>query len=387
MPRRTAVRLTQSRVEAHRSTGKAAFLWDTEAPGLGLEAVPGRKSWVLSYRLGGKARRITIGRYPAVGLQEARGAARAHRATLDGGDDPALARRRVAASGTLAELHRGYIEGAHFRSRSADFRANFASTWRRYIEPALGHLAVAAIRRVHVRELVDALVQAGKPGMAAGVRTHLAVMLEHAVDLDLVQANPARGVRVPAGGRRTQWLRTKAELRAAWNLDTHPDTLRLVRFVLLTGCRRDEARLLTWEQVTDGYIEWSTTKSGNPHSLPVLPMMRAVMGRRGTGPVFGDQPRGTLDWRIRTATQGAWSLHVLRHTVESQLAELGVSEEHRDLVLNHQRRSVGARYRHGRQLDAKRAVLTLWHTLLGRHFNQPRSSSMVPVTTTPTRRR
>jgi integrase len=375
VPRRTAVRLTQNRIDQHRSAGAPAFIWDTDVPGLGVEAVPDRKSWVYSYRLGGKAKRITIGKVPGMSLDDARDEARRHAMTLRQGDDPALARRRVTAADTLSKLRGRYIETAHFLSRSPDFRANFASTWRRYIAPRLGHLAVPAIRRIHVVELVDELRKAGKPGMAAGARTHLSLLLEFAVERDLIGANPARGVRAPPAGRRTKWLRTEKELRDAWNIDTHPDTQRLVRFIMLTGCRRDEARLLTWRQVHDDFIEWQKTKAGHQHSLPIMPMMRQVLGDRGEGYVFGDQPRGTFNWRVNTATGSVWSAHVLRHSVETHLAELGVSEEVRDAVLNHQRRSTGARYMHGRQLQRKQAALAVWHGHLARALRGRRKSA------------
>lgn len=57
--------------------------------------------------------------------------------------------------------------------------------------------------------------------------------------------------------------------------------------------------------------------------------------------------------------------HALRHSVESHLAEMGVTAEVRDLILNHRGRGgVGERYRHGLQLDTKREGLEKWHSRL-----------------------
>jgi hypothetical protein len=76
---------------------------------------------------------------------------------------------------------------------------------------------------------------------------------------------------------------------------------------------------------------------------------------------FKAMPRGTWDWALRQATAGAWSAHVLRHTVESHMRELGIVEEHRDAVLNHVRTSTGSRYGHGEQLKIKAEAMERWH--------------------------
>lgn len=58
-----------------------------------------------------------------------------------------------------------------------------------------------------------------------------------------------------------------------------------VRLVLLTGFRRDEARLLKWEQVdfTDGTITLPTTKNGMPHTIPITrPLLKVLADRKST---------------------------------------------------------------------------------------------------------
>ena len=51
--------------------------WDTTLPGFGLRiSHTGGKNWVLMYRTGNRQRRLTLGRYPVLGLTEARQKAR-----------------------------------------------------------------------------------------------------------------------------------------------------------------------------------------------------------------------------------------------------------------------------------------------------------------------
>jgi hypothetical protein len=76
--------------------------FDRGFPGLALRAsYGGSKAWVYVYRLHGKLRRLTLGRYPAMSLADARGAWReAHRA-VGKGESPA-SRRPVHADSFAA---------------------------------------------------------------------------------------------------------------------------------------------------------------------------------------------------------------------------------------------------------------------------------------------
>jgi integrase len=377
MPKRTAVRLTVTRVREHKATDRRAYLWDTTVDGLGLEAAPnGRRSWVLSYRLLGKAKRVTLGQYPAMDLDAAREEAQALRSALRQGVDPVVERKRQRAAGSVRELGEEYMQGRYFATRSADFRANFASTWRRYIEPALGDMPVEAVRRAHVRAIVDDLVAAGKEGMATGCRTHLAVLFNHAIDIDRIEHSPVDRVRVrrTTSGRRERWLRAD-EIRAAWHVETAAAMQLMVRWLLLTGCRRDEARLARHDQIEAGVWVVPRTKNTRELALPVMPMMQAVADESArlfpgspwlfpaTTSSTKPLPRGSTHHLLAGVD---WSPHVLRHTVATWLQELGVERDARQAVLNHIDAGMAARYGHSRQIDMKRTALATWHDELAR---------------------
>ncbi len=52
-------------------------VWDGKIPGFGIRVSPkGTKSFILLFRVDGRARRLTIGRYPALSLAEARNLAK-----------------------------------------------------------------------------------------------------------------------------------------------------------------------------------------------------------------------------------------------------------------------------------------------------------------------
>src|SRR6185295_12755203 len=84
-------RITKRAVDAIRSSGKEAFLWDDETPGFGLRAKPsGAKSFIVQYRNAqGRSRRLTLGRYGVLTVEEARRRARLSLASVLKGEDPA----------------------------------------------------------------------------------------------------------------------------------------------------------------------------------------------------------------------------------------------------------------------------------------------------------
>ena len=65
------------------------FVRDAELPGFALRVTKGRKSFVLEKRIRGRMRRLTIGPYGPLTVDQARKLASTHVGTIAQGDDPA----------------------------------------------------------------------------------------------------------------------------------------------------------------------------------------------------------------------------------------------------------------------------------------------------------
>lgn len=124
--------LTDMQIRNIRPTGKISQ--HTDERGLYLEVqVSGSKLWRYKYRYMGKQKRLALGRYPDVGLAEARKRRDDARSKLDEGKDPLAERKReklVAAfnaANTFADIAREYIDKrvAEGQSEATTQKANW----------------------------------------------------------------------------------------------------------------------------------------------------------------------------------------------------------------------------------------------------------------------
>jgi integrase len=123
----------------------------------------------------------------------------------------------------------------------------------------LGTLPIDSIRQSNVVKLLDQVED--KSGQTAADQT-LAFLRRlfswHANRSDDFRSPIARGMaRSKPLERALKRILTDDELRAVWKaaLATESPYGSLVRFLLLTGARRDEARKMPWSEIVDG--EWT----------------------------------------------------------------------------------------------------------------------------------
>src|SRR4051812_23372286 len=109
------VKLTETAIQkalkAALETGKRQELADASLPGLRLRVTPsGSRSWVLACRDPiGAMRRFPLGSHPAMGIAEARDAARMMRADVRKGADPIVEARRKRMIGRDARIGIGTL--------------------------------------------------------------------------------------------------------------------------------------------------------------------------------------------------------------------------------------------------------------------------------------
>ncbi len=117
MPTRSLTAAAVERIKPPRD-GQADH-FDKGFPGLALRvSYGGAKAWVYFYRLHGKLRRLTLGRWPSMELADAREAWRDARRLVDAGENPARARPVAADSFAAAADEWLKRDQAHNRSHA-----------------------------------------------------------------------------------------------------------------------------------------------------------------------------------------------------------------------------------------------------------------------------
>ena len=165
------MRFTDRNIDALKAKTVRYEVWEDGRTGLGLRVTPrGVKSFVFMFRFGGKARRMTLGRYskaPAAGisLATARRMFGEAREKLDTGVDPGVEvveERQIARDAeSVNELVELYIEKwakPRKRTASEDERILYKD-----VVPIWGHRKAGDIRKRDVVALLDDIVNRGAP--------------------------------------------------------------------------------------------------------------------------------------------------------------------------------------------------------------------------------
>ena len=347
-------KLTKRKVDAatYRGSGRHV-VWDAEVPGFGLRVYPSnRKAFVLSYRLHGRKRLLTLGTYGVLTVQQGREAARKALGQVVGGDDP-LERRKDARRlrVTLKEHADEWLEKVKRRSSRIDERR-----LDKHILPALGSKALESITERDCERLHAKVTERG-PVEANRTLELLRLILNAA--LAEGESNPAaRDWRSKRGNKersRTRYLR-KDEFQAfaqAVGEEPDPYVRAAIWLLLLTGARsKSELLRLRWDDIDwdSGLITLQRSKTEDELTLPLSePATRILSGLPrtvGNPYVFpGRDPgthRKTIRWsferiREKAGLTGARmvTLHDLRRTSGSLLAQAGIPLYHIRNVLGH----------------------------------------------------
>jgi integrase len=169
---------------------------------------------------------------------------------------------------------------------------------------------------------------------------------------------------------------TQEELRKLWHsLDDSPFS-DIVRLLLLTGQRRNEIGHLQWGEIDLARklitIPASRAKNGREHSVPLSGQALAILvqqpRRNSSAFLFSDvegfknwgAAKQRLDQRLPIAP---WTLHDLRRSASTWMAEIGVLPHIVEAVLNHRsghKQGVAGRYNWAKYADEMRFALQRW---------------------------
>src|SRR5262245_8842416 len=205
-------RMTEARVKTAVPPGAGArYDYDLDVPGLALRVTAkGVRTFVVVKKIFGKTQRITLGRWPALRLAEARRAAVRINGEIAAGLDPIAQRRAARARAeTCSDLWPMYLANIKRKNRSW---ARDEERWKRDVAPKIGRKALTAVTVADCQNIVDA-IGSTHPVKANRIAALLGAFFAFATTLERIVRNPARGISRFEETGRDRFL-SRAEIQA-----------------------------------------------------------------------------------------------------------------------------------------------------------------------------
>ena len=349
--------------------------FDDDLSGFGVRLREGgSRKYVLHYRLGGLLRRYTIGSADVLTLDEARRKARRVLVAIDDGKDPTTekATKRAASALTFSRVANDYLEVC-----GNTLKPNSLESYTRHVNrdwKPLHGLAVGAVSRSTVAARLREIARGNGPVTANRARATLSAMYAWAIGEGLCENNPVDGTNKADEGKPRDRVLEDAELASIWKAAPDNDYGSIIRLLMLTGQRRDEIGSLRWSEIDlDGKtitLPAERTKNGRPHVVPLskdaLAILKGTIQRANRDLVFGSGEGGYSGWSKAKQALGKeakladWTIHDLRRTAATRMADSGVQPHIIEAVLNHisgQKGGVAGIYNRATYEPEKRAAL------------------------------
>jgi len=406
--------LTDKQIRDAKPKNTVYRLRDTQSVvrGFGVTIAPsGAKSFFLSYTSpeDGRRKQISLGKYPATKLADARRLALEYRGRIDNGTDLAREKQQVIAHnieqrslGTLGDLLELYItdleeDGKRSAKEVKRIKGKDVPSFL-LLRPA--HL----VSRDDILDILAAIAQRGAKVHSDNVRAYLRAAFElgiHARSMTRwrgkaprfsIEHNPVATIkrtlsRKPKGQRAL----SEAEVRELWSTNLLTPQMHLaMKFILASGQRVEEVLHATWDEFDFGKRLWTIPgerrktrgKTSEPHLVPLAELHiqilkdiektirdpRFLFPARGTGgPRRYDSLTKSVTVFVKNSGMPSFSARDLRRTFKTLAGSMGIPLEMRNRLQGHALVDVGSVY-YDRfdYLDKKREAMEEWASCLGK---------------------
>ncbi len=285
---------------------------DDAVAGLFVRVGKRSKTFMLTIRSGTSRWRVKVGLYPGLSLAEAREKAR----------------------DLLAEARLKKNEERHpttFAAAFEQFKAVHVPTMRPGSQTHCVRLLSTRFAALHKRKL-DGLKTADLAAALDAIRTPsekmngfiwLRAFLNWCYRREYIDQNPLSRLKPPPGSQTRERVLSDDELIRVWNASSEGVFGAYIRVLILTAQRKGQ-----WLQYRPEFVERevivfpaSVMKGKKSHAIPLTALVVQTIGGR----LFNgfSEGRGKRELLRNSQTEG-WTLHDLRRTAATRMAELGV---------------------------------------------------------------
>lgn len=332
--------------------------WDDTTKGFGLQVTSaGVKSFVIQYRVNGKSRRMTLGKYGKITPEQARKEAKKKTGEIVQGIDPLIAKRKTKVQSITLDAALTDYCASNNKLKDAtkkEMRGNLTWGSKDWLKKPLTAITGDMVLHRHKQLGERSHAQANAWGRYLRAIFNRA-MAEHK-DQDgtpIIKVNPVQTLTIKGAWyeiKRKQTVIPAHQIAAWWQAVDglpNPAAQSYLRLLMLTGLRREEGLGLRWADVDlmTGTLTVRDTKNHEDHTLPLgryLHRMLSGMPRHGEY-VFSN-PRGERLSNLRYVLEKVrrdggvfFTPHDLRRGFASAGARL-VTEYELKKLMNHKRK-------------------------------------------------
>ena len=388
--------LTDTALKALKPTDKPYTVTDDR--GLYVEVFPtGGIAWRYRYRLNGKYEKLTLGKYPALSLKNARIKRDEAASKVAMGESAArqkqLAKVAAADSTTVSDFTDRFFREIQSKDRKDNKQV------RRYFDAdILPHIGTKAMRDVtteDVRSVIWRKKDHGHDAAAGQVRGLLKKLCDYAVTCGLLSFNPVLALpmrhvhRAVSRERNLSQTEIKTFINAAYASNIRRQFKIGLHLILLTMVRKSELLLAKWGEVDLDAGEWhipvENSKTGKPHivylssqAVDLFKELKVLSGGSdlvmpGRGSLTKPFAHNAINTALKTALKGqeipAFTIHDLRRTASTLLHENGWASDVVEKALNHTISGVRGVYNRAEYSDQRKEMLQFWSDYVEKLIN------------------
>ena len=331
--------------------------FDTELKGFGVRVQPGvhgvKKTWIVMYRLKGRQHRKKLADVQKLSAKAARQLATEKLAMVVLRQDPFVQEKAdlAARSDKLLSVIQQYLAHMERQLENDKRRPVTVNNARLYLARGdyfrpLHATPINDITRQAVAIRLRAIIDKHSANTASRARSNLSSFFAWAVGEAIADQNPVIGTNDPGSNPPRKRVLSNDELCAVWNAcENAGEYGKIVRLLMLSGCRRSEIGKLCWSwlknDTTTMTIPATLTKNHNEHMLPITSLMRSIIDgiehMVGRDQLFGVRAGGFSKWGTKLDVSFAepWTLHDIRRSVATGMANIGIQPHVIEAVLNH----------------------------------------------------
>lgn len=372
------------------SDGNGLFFWVRH---------PYSPTWKLRYSLQGKRKEITLGKYPAVSLADARMKAEIEKKTIREGVDPLFIKKRKQQKKLITVeslFHDWHQNDLLPRIKTHHIQKQVFTT---YINPFIGLMNIEDVTPRDVREIIQSVRDKGYKSVSNDALGHLKQMFNHAIKLDLLLTNPASAFGISdAGGIEKSKRRTLQvdEINNVFtvfqeNIESFTrDNYLACALLLALAVRKSELCQALWCEIDFDKKIWmlpeERSKTGVAITIPLpkeaiewfeelkirsygsdyvfpnrskskKPHMGNDTLNRAISKLFGREPGRKAQPPNKMGELSHFSVHDLRRSSRSLMAKVGVPGHIAERCLNHAIRGVEGIYDRYDYFDERKEAL------------------------------